>query len=366
MVPSWIAPSLAAATLGLGLVAPALALAQAGERAKPGTEPASDAFATLGELDASYARQLTELNRRRIADLTRLAAKLSGEDADHVYKAILRAAVNYDMFAEAEPAAKQFLTTEPTDRRDRALALLIMLVGKAERGEHDQSLNDLLSFLKARPERPEPDQSIETDTALAVGEAYLQRLIRAGRYDIARKVCELAIEHSPNPAVQEHFRIRLARLARIGKPAPPILATDTEGKPFDLASLKGQVVLIVFWATWCPPCVSELPALKDLKSKYGDQGFVILGVNADAKREGRAPLAETLPVVRRFLLDHCVSWPNVLCGDGAGDPTKAYGVKAIPANFLIGRDGTIQHVELLGEALDHAVAKAVAAPKPGQ
>ncbi|MEO6810635.1 MAG: TlpA disulfide reductase family protein [Isosphaeraceae bacterium] len=366
MLPSWIAPSLAAAILGLGLNAPALALPQADERAKPGAEPASGAFATIDELDASYTRQLTELHRRRIADLTKLAAKLHGLDADRAYGEILRAAINNDMFVEAELAAKQFLATEPTDQRDRALAFLTMLVAKAERGEHDQSLNDLLTFLKANPKRPEADQRIETDTALAVGEAYLQRLVRAGRYDIARKVCELAIEHSPNPAVQEHFRTRLARLAMVGKPAPPIRATDIEGKPFDLASLKGQVVLVEFWATWCPPCISELPALMDLKSKYGHQGFVILGVNADSEREGGEPLARTLPVVRRFLLDHRISWPNVLCGDGAEDLTKAYGVKAIPASFLIGRDGTIQHLELTGEALDQAVAKAVAAPKPGQ
>jgi thiol-disulfide isomerase/thioredoxin len=366
MVPSWIAPSLAAATLAFGLNAPALALPQADERAKPGAEPASGAFATIDELDASYARRLTELHRGRIADLTKLAAKLHGLEADRAYEEILKAAISNDLFVEAEPAARQFLATDPTDKRGRALAFLTLLIAKAERGEHDQSLNDLHAFLKANPERPAPEERIETDTALAVGEAYLQRLIRGGRYDIARKVCELAIEHSPNPAVQAHFRTRLDRLAMIGKPAPPIRATDIEGKPFDLASLKGQVVLVNFWATWCPPCVSELPALMDLKSKYGNQGFVILGVNADTEREGAPPLAGTLPVVRRFLLDHRISWTNILCGNGAEDLTDAYGVKSIPASFLIGRDGTIQHGELTGEALDRAVAKAVAAPKPGQ
>jgi thiol-disulfide isomerase/thioredoxin len=358
-------PSVAAA-LALVLGAPALAWSQGPERPKPEAEPASRSFATIDELDASYTRQLTELHRKRIADLTKLAGKLHGLDADRAYEEILRAAINNDLFVEAEPAARQFLASDPTDKRGRALAFLTLLIAKAERGEHDQSLNDLQAFLKANPERPAPEERIETDTALAVGEAYLQRLIQAGRYDIARKVSELAIEHSANPAVQAHFRTRLDRLAMIGKPAPPIRATDVEGKPFDLNSLKGKVVLVNFWATWCPPCVTEVPALKNLAAKYGDQGFAILGVNADTEREGGAPLAQTLPVVRRFLLDHRISWPNVLCGDGDKNPAEAYGVKVIPASFLIGRDGTIVALELSGEALDRAVAKAVAAPKPGQ
>ena len=122
-------------------------------------------------------------------------------------------------------------------------------------------------------------------SALAVGEALLQRLIHDGRYDIARKLCDVACEEEAPAAVKDHFEDRMARIDLVGKPAPPIAGTDVDGKPVSLAELKGKVVLIDFWASWCPPCVAAIPTLKALSQKYQDRGFVILGVNVDAMHE---------------------------------------------------------------------------------
>jgi len=73
--------------------------------------------------------------------------------------------------------------------------------------------------------------------------------------------------------------------------------------------------------------------------------------------------AKALPVVRRFLIDFRVNWPNVMNGTGGEDFAKAYGVSEIPANFLVDRDGKISRVELSGEDLEKAVAEAVGAQK---
>src|SRR5262249_27350366 len=147
-----------------------------------------------------------------------------------------------------------------------------------------------------------------------------------------------------------------------GKPAPPIAGNDVDGKPVSLAGLKGKVVLVDFWATWCPPCVAAIPELKTLAQKYHDRDFVILGVNLDAMHQNVQETRKALPMVRRFLVDHRVTWTTLLSSQGTADFAAAYGVEQIPANFLVGRDGTILAVEQSGEALERAVAGALGSP----
>ena len=155
----------------------------------------------------------------------------------------------------------------------------------------------------------------------------------------------------------------MARLDLLGKPAPSIAGNDVDGKPVSLADLKGKVVLVDFWATWCPPCVASIPALDAMAKKYHDQGFVILGVNVDAMHEDVKDPQAALQVVRRFLVKHRVTWMNVLNGHGVGDFAAAYAVEQIPANFLVGRDGKIVAVEQSGEMLEQAVLHALSGPK---
>ena len=154
----------------------------------------------------------------------------------------------------------------------------------------------------------------------------------------------------------------MARLNWLGKPAPAIAATDVDGKPVSLAELKGRVVLVDFWATWCPPCVASIPALNELARKYHDRGFVILGVNVDAMHEDVKEIKTVLPVVRRFLVKHRVTWMSLLNGQGTADFAAAYGVEEIPANFLIDRDGKVVAVEQSGDALERAVVDALGNP----
>jgi peroxiredoxin len=200
---------------------------------------------------------------------------------------------------------------------------------------------------------------LDRGTALALGEAYFQRLIHAGRYDIARKVCQLAAEHAADPAVKAHFATRLERLDRLGQPAPAIDGTGVDGERIRLEDYRGKVVLIYFWATWCPPCALEMVRLSALAERYRDKGFVILGVNLDAEHEGAGGPQPVRTAVRRFLIDHQVAFPNVLNGTGERDIARAYGVTNIPVNFLIGRDGKIVHFELDAASLQGVVAEAV-------
>jgi thiol-disulfide isomerase/thioredoxin len=152
----------------------------------------------------------------------------------------------------------------------------------------------------------------------------------------------------------------------IGKPAPEIEGKDVDGKPVRLAYFKGKVVLVDFWATWCPPCVASFPTLRQLAREYKDRSFAILGVNLDdlARSESGQPGAGAEPAhvdIRPFLVSQRVGWTN-LVGPGGDAAAKAFGVEEIPASFLIDRDGKIVQVELRDQALARTLAQLLGGP----
>lgn len=110
-------------------------------------------------------------------------------------------------------------------------------------------------------------------------------------------------------------------------PAP--VPTDPHAA-FDLASYRGQVVYLDFWASWCKPCAESLPWLNRLQDRYSDRGFCVVGVNLDRDR-GAAT---------KFLERHPVSFPVVY--DPKGALAETWEIDAMPSSFLIDRDGTIR------------------------
>lgn len=131
----------------------------------------------------------------------------------------------------------------------------------------------------------------------------------------------------------------------VGQPAPDITLQSPEGKPVSLASLKGKLVLVDFWASWCKPCRMENPNVVKVYKQYKDKGFEILGVSLDKfkKQWTQAIEKDGLP------------WLHVL--DSQDMAAKEYQVRAIPMTYLIDKEGKILAKNLRGEALKDRISK---------
>ena len=134
----------------------------------------------------------------------------------------------------------------------------------------------------------------------------------------------------------------VAKISTAGmKPAPELVLKDLNGKETSLQQYAGKVVLVNFWATWCDPCRTEIPWLIDLEKRYGDKGFVVLGVSMDD--EGKS-VVQPFVEKERFDVDSqkmAMNYP-ILIGDS--DVADKFlggigGIVGLPTSVLISRDG---------------------------
>ncbi|MGC2765923.1 MAG: redoxin domain-containing protein [Candidatus Acidiferrum sp.] len=123
----------------------------------------------------------------------------------------------------------------------------------------------------------------------------------------------------------------------VSKPAPVLKLKDLNGEDVALTDLKGKVVFVNFWATWCGPCQEEIPSLIDMQNKYASKGFTVLGIAMDD--EGKSVVApfvakEKYDVNGQQLL---INYPIVIGSDEAAD--RFGGIMGYPTSFLISRSG---------------------------
>lgn len=140
-------------------------------------------------------------------------------------------------------------------------------------------------------------------------------------------------------------------LPEVGEKAPEIALAAPDGTIIKLSSLKGKVVLIDFWASWCGPCRKANPGVVKVYNKYKDQGFTVYSVSLDQNKQRWEQAIEKDGLAWKNHVSDLKFWNNKAAAD--------YGVEGIPATFLLDKNGVIIDSDLHGNSLDGAVKRAL-------
>ncbi len=224
------------------------------------------------------------------------------------------------------------------------LRLAVNLAGLSTEGDfgHDTLQEVATTLAETLGERPvpwqEPSERKTSETGSSAG------AVRAPAYPYTELAMLVRYEHvdaSPNLNNDEQFRAAKALLEADDRKRehPEFTLKDLSSKTWTFSELRGKVVLVNFWATWCPPCRKEMPDLETLYGRFGSKGLVVLGISDEEAAK-----------VEPFIREHKLSFPVLL--DPGRKVNEMFVVEGIPKSFVYDRDG-----KLVAQSIDMRTQK---------
>jgi thiol-disulfide isomerase/thioredoxin len=230
-----------------------------------------------------------------------------------------------------------------------------MRIGEVARASEAERA-EIIKAVKERVARKAVDELENQDIGLVMGLA--QVLERGGQTKLAAEVNrefgeQFATSSNPEIAGLGRMLQGVARRMDLVGNEMEIKGTLLDGSAFDWASYRGKVVLIDFWATWCGPCRVELPNVKKSFDQYHDQGFDVVGISLDRRRDD----------LEKFLATEKLPWVTLYEGDGVRNPNaEYYGIMGIPTVVLVGRDGKVVSLNARGPELGRLLRELIGPP----
>lgn len=247
---------------------------------------------------------------------------------------------------QAKEVFQSLLARSPEDRTLQAQAWFLLAAAFAAEGDTDQA---------AAAYRKVADDFTDTHYAPKALYRLAGVLLGQNRVSIATETFQEIVDRFPQSSEAGKSREKLVGLALVGKEAPALMVREWVGGPAqDLSALRGRVVMLEFWAIWCPHCRASLPKTEKLQERFGSRGLVVIGVS----RERTGYEAEK---IRKFVESRPMGFATGI--DDGGRTSDAYGVENIPCAVVIDRQGRVRwhgHPEYLTDR----VIEDMLAPSP--
>ena len=310
-----------------------------------------------------------------------------GEPAQNARAIVVINAAKQGALAEAEQRLKEYAADQPQVADDRYSLENWMAVSYFKAKDYERALPHaqqqwLVAKSAAKGKRPFARDTMLSDAANSLSEIELKLNQKNEALAVIQDLRKLALTQPSGNLyklalrrlIQIDERIDLFKdvdkLAATNAATPPeINATEwIDRKPVKLAELRGQVVLVDFWATWCGPCRATLPRFEKFYQEYKDKGLVVIGLtNFEGHAEGKQlTRAQELDYLRAFKKEFGVTYGFAIADDGQNDLN--YAVSSIPTTFLIDRDGAVRFIsigssDVEGTALHKMIKKLIEEPQ---
>lgn len=290
---------------------------------------------TFNSIIAKQTRATFDLVAKYVAE--------NGEasDAERAWQWLFLTSLEHGFETDAVELARTYINAPNASPATRGVAQQTLAIGLAKSGKSEEAVQLFTGQLRfAR---------FQSGGALIeFGRRLATQLQLARDFDAARHVYEeIASKFFLNADVRSLCENRIKKLDMIDQPAPAVEGSDITGGSVNLAGLEGKVVLIDFWATNCPPCLEEMPNLKQIYADHHEHGFEIIGISLD----------EDASIVEQFTAQTGIAWPMIV-ERGAVDTLRAsYYVPTIPSLFIVDQSGKLHQFDVRGNDLRKVIER---------